>query len=193
MPVTDHERARRATFGRGVAEGLRLAGVPNPGILMNNAKLARLESGLNTMARKVLEAVPMQQPWHKDQIVAEMRRTGSNAGRDVIEGCLATLTARGLAKEQPRAHFIRAAARPPAPPQPADPIMQANPSTPSATSAATPAPDTLGRLANLGVLLRRAAEECDAIALEVEERVQAAGEDGDKLRQLQALLKSIGV
>ena len=48
--------------------------------------------------------------------------------------------------------------------------------------------DSLSRLANLGALLRRAADECDAIALDVEARVQAAGKEGETLRQLKALL-----
>jgi len=65
--------------------------------------------------------------------------------------------------------------------------------TPPKKLEPTAATDTLSRLATLGALLRRASEECDAIALDVEERVTAAGQDGEKLRQLQSLLKSIGV
>jgi len=204
MSVNTREQTRRASYGRGVIEGLRMAGVTNPGDFMNANKLARIESGLNTMARKVLEAVPMQEAWTKAQIAVELRRLGCGAARDVLEGCLATLTDSGLVKEPQRGSFIRVAVRqitptaPATPTTPEEPAVQTN-IRPIAAAAANDAPagtsgaDTLTRLANLGALLRRAADECDAIALDVETRVQAAGQDGEKLRQLQALLKSIGV
>ncbi|VTU38365.1 hypothetical protein H4CHR_04407 [Variovorax sp. PBS-H4] len=159
---------------------------------MNANKLARIESGLNGMAKKVLEAVPMQSPWSKDQIAVELRRLGSSASRDVIDGCLNTLCERGAVKEPTRGNFIRVLARQPiTTTQELDMPATIRPiATPAPVQPAT-ADDTLSRLANLGALLRRAADEAEAIALDVEDRVKAAGKDGEKLRQLQALLKSI--
>jgi len=191
MTVTPTEQSRRMSFGRGVMEGLRMAGVQNPGDVMNAAKLARIESGLNSMAKKVLGAVPIQAPWSKEQIVSELRRAGATVDRAVVDGCLITLCERGLVKEPSRGSFIRVIARL---------ITQATEEfhdmSATARPAATqqpqpPAPerdDSLSRLANLGALLRRAADECDAIALDVEARVQAAGKECETLRQLKALL-----
>lgn len=137
MSVTPGEQSRRASYGRGVIEGLRMAGVPNPGDFMNAQKLARIESGLNSIAKKVLEAVPISEPWTKSQIVAEMRRAGSQVDMRVLEGCLSTLADSGPIKEPTRGSFVR------------------------------------------------------VVALEVEDRVKTASQDGEKLRQFQALLKSI--
>lgn len=53
---------------------------------MNEARIHRAERSLNGMAAKVLNAVPIQEPWSKAQIVAEMRRVGSNCEVNVVEG-----------------------------------------------------------------------------------------------------------
>lgn len=195
MSLSDSEKSRRSSYGRGVFEGLRMAGIDNPGDFMNTNKIARLESGLNSIAKKVLEAVPIQEPWSKDQISMELRRTGCNASRDVIDSCLGAIADRGLAKEPRPGMFIRVTAKPSLNQEPQMPPATPAPIAPppKKSEPAIAASDTLSRLASLGSLLRRASEECDAIALDVEERVTAAGQDGEKLRQLQSLLKSIGV
>lgn len=188
MALSPNEQARRATYGRGICEGLRMAGIDNPGAFMNANKMARIESGLNTMAVKVLDAVPLQEAWAKAQIVAELHRTGCGAGRDVVDGCLATLKDRGAIKEPKPGHYQRVAVRQVTANDPA-PVATVHPIQPVAAPSSD---DTLSRLANLGALLRRAADECDALGLEVEERVKDAGKDGAKLRQLQAILKGLG-
>ncbi|WP_155947209.1 hypothetical protein [Pseudacidovorax intermedius] len=167
-----------------------MAGVANPGAFMNANKLARIESGLNTMASKVLDAVPIQQAWSKAQIASELHRTGCGASRDVVDGCLGTLKDRGAIKEPKPGHFQRVAARPIT--TAANEAMTPATIHPIEPAAAPSSDDTLSRLANLGALLRRAADECDALGLEVEERVKDAGKDGAKLRQLQAILKGLG-
>jgi len=191
MTVTPTEQSRRMSFGRGVMEGLRMAGVQNPGDVMNAAKLARIESGLNSMAKKVLGAVPIQAPWSKEQIVSELRRAGATVDRAVVDGCLITLCERGLVKEPSRGSFIRVIARLITQATEEFHDMSANARPAAAQQPQPSAPerdDSLSRLANLGALLRRAADECDAIALDVEARVQAAGKEGETLRQLKALL-----
>lgn len=166
---------------------------------MNANKMARIESGLSSMAKKVLGAVPLQEVWTKSQIADEMRRIGITVDRNMVYGCLSTIVESGLIKEPERGSFIRVTVRTAA--KQTQTTTQENPvvattntirASSTATSPATMGTDTLTRLANLGALLRRAAEECDAIALEVEARVQAAGKEGEKLRQLTALLKDIG-
>lgn len=195
MSVTPGEQSRRASYGRGVIEGLRMAGVPNPGDFMNASKLARLESSLNASARKVLDAVPMQEPWSKTQIVAELKRQGRSATPEVVIGCLGHLTETGLIKEPTRGNFIRVPARQPSPTEKELPTVPST-ATPIAlqpvkAAAQAEVPDTLTRLANLGALLRRAADEVDSLALDVEERVRVAGQGDEELRKMKAVLKKI--
>lgn len=201
--ISPAEKSRRSAYGRGIYEGLRMAGIQNPGELMNETKLARLESGLNGMAKKVLDVVPLQAPWSKDQIATEMRRIGTSADRNVIDGCLNTLCERGVVKEPTRGNFIRITARPSTPKTTAPEIAPMPEPIKTAKTIAPAAPaDTLTRLAALAAGLRAtaaqfsagmhaAADELDAIALDAADEVKAAGKDGEKLRQLQALLKSL--
>lgn len=162
---------------------------------MNASKIARMESGLNGMAKKVLAAVPMQEAWTLAQINFELRRVGTRADQDVIEGCLGTLTGNGLVKQPSRGTFIRVTA-PPKEPQTTKvntvQHLEPRPTTKTLTVKHAPQPpDTLTRLVSVAASLRELADEIDSLALDVEERVQVAGKDGEKLRQLQSLLKSI--
>lgn len=161
---------------------------------MNETKIARLASGLNGMARKVLDAVPAQSPWTKDQIAVEMRRLGSGADRQVLEGCLDTLRGRGLIKEPSRGQFVRVISKTTTNQPEEDTLStQAPPARlPASAAPASPPPahsDPLARLAAASKLLRQAADEIDAAALDAAEQVQNAAKDTEKFRQLQALLK----
>lgn len=174
---------------------------------MNAAKLTRLEGGLTTVARKVLDAVPIQEPWEKQTIVMELRRTGVATSVDIIEGCLRSLKDRGLVKEPRSGFFVRPKFRPAAAANDDDLDDAGAPTPPPTTTtkappvrttltvsppATTEPANTLTRLADLASSLRKTADEVDAIAIDVEERIAVIEKDGEKLRQLQALLKSIG-
>ncbi|KPV37875.1 hypothetical protein APR47_05545 [Variovorax paradoxus] len=144
---------------------------------MNAAKQARLESGLNTMAKKVLDAVPIKDPWTRDQVMGELRRGGMTPDRAVIDGCLAHLCDARLVKQSPPGLYIRVLARQ------ITTSTQENDPVPSPIRATT----TITAPAQ-----QRAADEVDAIALEVDAQLQAAAAGGDKLRQLKALLSELG-
>lgn len=213
--MNESEAKRRAAYGRGLYEGLRLAGINNPEVFMNESKMLQKEEGLNGMAKKVLDAVPIQESWTKQQIAAEMRRAGSNAGVDVIESCLNTLRGRGLVKEPERGAFTRCEAKKPTPVQksestvaiisgeelmrqkgwlktnePKKEPMQAIQTKPQNEKSS--ANDTMTKIASIAENLRKKADELDGIAIEYEERMQAIQRDTEKLRQLQTLLKSLG-
>lgn len=163
---------------------------------MNEAKLARMEGGLNGIAKKVLSAVPIQETWTKDQIAVELRRQGCGADRHVLDGCLDSLRGRGLITEPVRGSFTRIAARPKAD-QPEIKIVHSissKPKEPMPTPQhqATQKIEHLPRIADIAKILRQTADELESIALEVEERIQTAEKDTANLRQLQALLKGIG-
>lgn len=171
---------------------------------MNAAKQARLESGLNTMAKKVLDAVPIKDPWSRDQIIGELRRGGMTPDRAVIDGCLAHLCDARLVKQSTPGLYIRVLARQTnTTTQEIDPVPSTTrtitaaqtplqPSTVTPSAALSPGDKFVTRLGDLGALLRRAAEEADAIALDVDAQLQLAAAGGDKLRQLKALLSELG-
>lgn len=211
--MNESEAKRRAAYGRGLYEGLRLAGINNPEVFVNESKMLQKEEGLNGMAKKVLDAVPIQEAWTKQQIVSELRRVGSNAGVDVVESCLNTLRGRGLVKEPERGAFTRCEAKKALPvkktesavvlisgeelmrqkgwlktEQPKEKQVQAT----QAKAQSDKSNDTMTKIASLAESLRKTANDLDGIALEYEERMQTIERDTDKLRQLQTLLKSLG-
>ncbi|QRF55754.1 hypothetical protein [Variovorax paradoxus] len=155
---------------------------------MNEAKIARIASSLNSIARKVLDAVPAHAIWNKAQIHAELRRVGVSCDRSLVDGCLDNLRGQGLIKEPTRGEFTRVTAKTTTH-QPEEPMP--TPQTPPFRPSASPAPakkDPLSRLADAAKLLRQVADEIDAAALDAEETVQAAAKDTEKFRQLKALL-----
>lgn len=189
----------RSVYGRGLRDGMKKAEEE-----MNQSKIDRAESGLNSMARKVLDAVPIQEAWTTSDVVGEMRRQGQNVDFRVVAGCLNTLCDQRLVREPTKGQFIRVQSKP---------ILKAvqdvKPSTIPATSSQPAEPagttgtsqkDTLAKIADLSTGLRTlaagltsAAKQLDDVAIEVEERIQKSGEDGEQLRQLRALLKGIAV
>ena len=167
---------------------------------MNEAKMARMEGGLNGIAKKVLAAVPIQETWTKDQIAVELRRQGYGADRKVLDGCLDTLRGRGLVTEPVRGSFTRVTAKQKTN-QPEIKIVHSISTKPKESMSTiqtnpqhheTQMIEHLPRLAAIAKGLRQTADELESIALEVEERIQTAEKDTANLRQLQTLLKSIG-
>lgn len=156
--------------------------------------MSQLEAGLNGVARKVFDAVPAQEVWSKEQICGEIRRGGSNVGRDIVDSCLHTLRGRGLIKEPERGKFVRVQPRPGyEPPEEIECEASAGKAKEECEmNKKTETPDALGRLAGVAKLMRQAADDIEAAALDFEERAQAQDRDTEKLRQLQALLKSLG-
>jgi hypothetical protein len=137
---------------------------------------ARAAESLNGAAAKVLAVVPIAEAWTVSQICTELYRKGSRYDVPVVRGCLTALGASGHVREHPAGYFQRTtvASIDEAAPQPA----QYTPPPQPAPAPAKVVPMPVADLERLG--------------LEFETRVDAAGKDGEKLRQLQALLKSLG-
>jgi len=157
---------------------------------MNEAKIARISSGLNTIARKVLDAVPAQTIWSKAQIHAELHRIGVSCDRSLVDGCLDNLRGQGLIKEPTRGEFTRVTPKTTTH-QTEEPMTTHQ--IPPARPPASPVPekkDPLARLAVAAKAMRQAAEEVEAAALEAAEMVQKAEQGAEKFRQLQAMLQS---
>lgn len=189
------EAARRKAYGRGLFDGLRAAGVEEPEEFMNGArvaKLSRAEQGLNGVAKKILDAVPIQAPWTKAQINSELRRQGINAQSAIVDGCLNHMRGLGLIREPERGMFVRAdlskhkAHQMESRMKELTQTQSASPST-----AATKPADPLTRLAAIASAARGIAKEIEDVALEIEEQAQRARTETDAVRQLKALLNNI--
>lgn len=172
---------------------------------MNEAKMSRILESFNGIARKVLNAVPIEEAWTAVQIAAEMRRTtGANPDVQVVQGCLARAVESGLVREPERGRFQQVKIRHAAPAAPKEPppvsqkpkvvTMPAPREQPLAEQACAP----LDRLGSIASMLRAKAEELEeladaieAAALDADDRLQRVSEDSTKLRQLQAILKGL--
>jgi hypothetical protein len=199
--MSEEQKTIRRIFGRGVLAGLKMAGITNPGDVMNSAKLEEAERSLNAMATKVLNACPLQEPWKLHQIMGEMSRNGQNPDKAVVEGCMTTLKHKGLVREAPPGHYIRVSAKPrTTPAQGAQPPEEA----PTREVAAVPPVldvlpvDPLERLMALAGGMRKLsaqiamlADEADNIVLAIEEKQQTDTAAMAKLRQFQAMIREL--
>lgn len=167
---------------------------------MREAQLMQAEQGLNGMARKVFAAVPVQEPWTQAQVIAELRRTGHACDATVVGGCLDTLRGRGLVREPSRGMFVRVRARlkPPAPVVEEEIAVPAPVTAREAPAIQAAAVAPLERLAALASALRLQAQtlldqadRVEEIALDAQQLVDTERAGGEKLRQLQALLKGM--
>ena len=198
----------RRVYGRGLFDGLRMAGIDEPEKFLDAMKAERIGSRLDGMARKALDAVPIEHPWDLAQIVSDITRTtGSRPDTKTVKAALGALVGQGLVLEPRDGRFVRVKIRPTLAAVPPAPVKEEKP-MPAPTVVSPPnvpkreereERDTLARMASMASNLRELARQADnvaegleTVALEVAERMERIHADGDKLRQLQALLKSIG-
>jgi hypothetical protein len=195
----------RKVYGRGYYDGLKEAGK------LNNARMHEIQSNLSGIAKKVLDAVPIQTPWSCAEICAEIARTGSKPDHKIVMGCLNSLKEQKLIhemynekgkpgfvkvpfKEKPKLVHVQAKEEEP---------MKVVFTAPLEVMAASQPPVNQDRLLTLaseiGVRMDGVSKELVSIAKLVEtmalnctEMVEKAQGEAGKLRQLQALLKSLG-
>jgi hypothetical protein len=195
----------RKVYGRGFYDGVRSAGAHNSGDAMQAAKMERIEKSVSGIARKVLDAVPVSEPWPASKIIGEMvRMTSSSPDFKIVMGCLSTLADQGLVREPKKGEFQRVKPRPALSAVSTPDGLAEEPTEPTEpTKLADDLPlapaEPMDRLASLAGTLRELsakvtamAKEVEDVALSVEERIQRIHADTEKLRQLQSLLKSIG-
>ena len=166
---------------------------------MNAAKLERAEREITTAARKVLDCLNATTASTAGEVTGELKRRGISLDPRVVGGVLDSLKGDGLVQEVGPGRFCRVMPKPRLV-NPADAaIAECVAGADADTAAAPEKADTLTSIADLAAKLRaksadlaRLADNLDSIALDVEERVTQAAAGGEKLRQLQALLRSIG-
>ena len=170
---------------------------------MKPSKYDRLASQQTSIARKVLEATPLQEPWRPNQILAEMHRLGygTSTTMAVVNGCLGSLKASGLVREPAPNCWIRV--------QPRDTthvdVDEASdpdhfdPHTPEVQEENIMSKQTtMERMAALATQARSMAEQMRALAchiedtaLEAEAEVQRAKDELVKFEQMKSLLASL--
>lgn len=156
---------------------------------MNNTKLQAVTNSQTGIAKKVLEAIPFQDAWSRQQVVMELRRTGAAVDLSRIEACIRTLIDAGLVREIQSGQFRRVAPKPEVAKD--EPAEQPTPEAPRKTDALTQFAALAATVRAEGERLLVIADQIEEGALAMEQRVTEAGADGAKLRQLATLLKEI--
>lgn len=200
VPTESEFKKTGRIYGRGFADGLRKAGL-NPDEHMNKHLRNELSlDGMSGVAKKVFEFVPIGEAWNSTRIGSEIARvTNATVDRKTLDGCLSALTEAKLIRETSRGLFQRA----PEKPRMVEPLLPRlirgdMPGVAQDEAAQPPAPtgNALDRLAAAAHRMRELAGEYTAlanevenIALDAEKQIEAAQQDGEKARQLRALLK----
>lgn len=155
---------------------------------MTPARFEQLARGQTGVARKVLEAVPIQEPWSTSEIHREIYRVGVRIGVDVLEGCLKALRKSKLILEPQPGQFIRTGLR----------LVENGTATEEEDEdtevqpkkAITPEA-AFDKLARLATQMRVLTKEFEDTVLEVQAEIEQEREKTAKLRQLQAMLKEL--
>lgn len=172
---------------------------------MRESRFHSIFNGLSTIVKKVYESVPHQTPWDSNQIHNDLFRSGTSAcDLRATRGCLDTLVRCGLVKESTQGMFIRIPverpepkANKPLPKQDAAQEPQTEHTNESETMSKTESPiEKIGKLAlqanALLAMAKKLTADIETVAIEVEEMFSTRDAETAKLRQLQALLKSLG-
>lgn len=165
---------------------------------MKSTKYDQLIQGQTGIAKKVYECVPIQEAWTAQEIAQYMKtRTGSSIDMRVIQGCLTGLVDAGLIRADGRNNYKRIQVE-----EATKEVLTMKAAQPKKTEV-KPAPvaviDLLGGIASevlviaadLSAKLKRVAKSIEDAALSVESERENSHESVEKLRQLQALLKSL--
>lgn len=195
--ATDADSHRRV-WARGFHDGMRAKGEEM------NTRQKSLIDGLNGVASKVYEAVPVAEGWSAQQINTELYRLGRRIGYDVVEGSLRKLCDSKLVRMPSKTTYQRVSfeetksatvVQMPQQPPRLDAPMTAPIATVSAVEAKTPI-DVLAPLAervgSMAALLQKLAGDIETAALLVADQLKESEQKSEQLTQLRRLLKSIG-
>lgn len=193
----DRKKEVSRIYAKGFYDGQRAAGIEDQP--MNSARLNDIERGLSGVARKVLAAVPILGfPLTAKDINAECIRQGHHIDRRTVDGCLSALRDSGLIREPEHGLFTRVA------PKQSAPIVSVVKSSSEIPKHLLPAKpeqekrEPLETLASIADTLRaqarialEMADQIEAVGIGFADQIKNAQTGGEKLKQLQDLLKSI--
>jgi hypothetical protein len=168
---------------------------------MNLTRYQQLVDSLNTIATKVLSAIPIAEAWPRTRIQSELHRsTRALIDRRVLEGCIAKLVDVGLVKEVEPGCYKRV----PVPMkvvQLAPPIVETKPQerivqNDKQVAAAGGSMDALaaaaGTIRRMATELAKVAKDIEDAALQAQQEVEAERGKSVQFDQLRSLMKSIG-
>lgn len=181
------------TYGRGVFDGLKLAGVSNPEDVMNNARMKALENGLNGLAKKVYAVIPIQTAIAMHEIIRLLSAHGRPEYR-VVQGCIGALIEKGLVYGVGEDRFQRVAPKVAQAPHAPDVSEDEGPRVAAPSSEVNPLERLAaieGRFRVLIADLTALTGELGTAAIEVEGYIQRVKNDNAKVAQLKELLKSL--
>jgi uncharacterized protein YfcZ (UPF0381/DUF406 family) len=196
-------------YGRGYYDGMKAAAkASSQEITMTETKFNSIYRGVTEQAKKVYSGVPLAEPWTVAQIMSELERLGhGHRELRMVSGCLNSLKEAGLIKEPAPGRWIRIDIRSkqPVPQEKVVAISQAKeekePPVPAINTQPVPEKSDLTPLERIGSLsarvltiiqsLHQLAADIEATAIDVEEQIEKINKDGEKLKQLQTLLKSL--
>lgn len=158
---------------------------------MNQQKFDQIYRGLSEQAKKVYECIPISESWSPAQIMSELHRRSISLGDfRVVMGCVNLMLDSGIVLEAPRGSFKRETIRPKQEPKnqfinPKKETLVKQPTTPEAIGP-------LDRLSAFASRLRDLATDMENAAIELASQAERNDAETAKMRQLQALLKSLG-
>jgi hypothetical protein len=167
---------------------------------MTPAKAASIARDLSSVARKVLEAVPIEESWPDTAIYAQLRRCGSSVSMDIVRGCIETLRKAGLVREPQPRHFQRVPVREREPiPSfsesniriPTMPTLPLN--SPSIVAAICAPASTINEVEKVAAKLRGLADDLEEIAIRLDDERKALANDSEQLGKFRALMKSMAI
>ena len=176
---------------------------------MKQKTLDRALASMTPTAKKVYEAVPINEPWEISKIVSEVQRLKHNFPYKIISGCLNTLKQASLLKEPKKGQFIRTRGSQPVKVQVLDPQTPAVVTLPAAAPTKTitikPKEPAMAKrdpmdiisgltekMRSIATSMTELADEFDDVACELSESVTMSQKDADRLKLLKGLLKDIG-
>lgn len=136
---------------------------------MKLSRFRAIYNGMNSVAQKVYDAVPMSDYWHHNKITQELKRLGKQMDPAAVQGCLGYMLSMGLVKKNKDGEFIRTAITmsnqsvdetPPTNPTNEEITMATNPDVPK-----PPVPAPVSVFDILAALLKR----CDSIADQIDD------------------------
>lgn len=164
---------------------------------MNHGRKQSFLNNLTAVARKVYDAVPIQDRWSILQMSNEMQRLGNRVSWPILSGILNGLASQKLIHTNPQDLFWRDADEVPTIPA-RQLISKPCPIDFTQQETATMPFDVLTELSNISAKLRadaaalqERADRIDDIALKAADAIKEAGAGGEELVRLKAVLKGI--
>lgn len=189
MGQIDHKKVFAAGYYKGLSESANQLNEEQ----MNISKFESVYRGLSAQAKKVYESLPISEPWSPSQIMQELHRKNiSMSDMRVVMGCINSLIDAGCVDEPSKGMFIRAEIKEKqAPNQTFKTIKQKDTEMQKETKPENTT-NPIDRLSTLASRLRALATDMDDAAISLAEQAQKNDAETVKMRQLQALLKSLG-